>query len=192
MTNWPLLLLLAVALMKPGEEECLVLQAAHQALLKGSFTSERHFTLKLNGELKVREVTRLTYSDGELTRETLEKEVLDESLVLEEGEAEAALELPFDCHRLERVEEGLFELSHADGTERVLFVWARGNSVLRPSHWINNETKRFLWKKLYRARFLGHQFDDLGFVWQTIPKTTHEDAPGSTRRGESIPGVAPL
>ncbi len=46
--------------------------------------------------------------------------------------------------------------------------------------------------ELYRARFLGHQFDDLGFVWQTIPKTTHEDAPGSTRRGESIPGVAPL
>ncbi len=45
---------------------------------------------------------------------------------------------------------------------------------------------------VYRARFLGHQFDDLGFVWQTIPKTTHEDAPGSTRRGESIPGVAPL
>ncbi len=45
---------------------------------------------------------------------------------------------------------------------------------------------------MYRARFLGHQFDDLGFVWQTIPKTTHEDAPGSTRRGESIPGVAPL
>ncbi len=46
--------------------------------------------------------------------------------------------------------------------------------------------------QMYRARFLGHQFDDLGFVWQTIPKTTHEDAPGSTRRGESIPGVAPL
>ncbi len=46
--------------------------------------------------------------------------------------------------------------------------------------------------RVYRARFLGHQFDDLGFVWQTIPKTTHEDAPGSTRRGESIPGVAPL
>jgi len=145
--NWPVLLILAVALIKPSEEECLVLQAAHQALLKSSFTCERHFTLKLNGELKVREVTRLTYSKGELTRATLEKEVFDESLVLEEGEVEAALELPFDCHRLERVEAGVFELSNADGTEKVIFVWDRGDNVLRPSLWINNETKRFLWKK---------------------------------------------
>ncbi len=133
--------------MAPGEEECVVLQAAHQAFLKSSFTFEQHSTLTLNGELKMREVSRLTYSDGELTRETLEKEVFDESLVLEDGESEAALELPFDCHRLDLVEKGLVALSNSDETEKVVFVWDRENGVLRPSRWINNETKRFLWRK---------------------------------------------
>ena len=44
---------------------------------------------------------------------------------------------------------------------------------------------------LYRTRVLGHQFDDLAYVRRTVLKTTHEDAPGSTRQGESIPGVPP-
>lgn len=44
---------------------------------------------------------------------------------------------------------------------------------------------------VYRTRVLGHQFDDLAYVRRTVLKTTHEDAPGSTRQGESIPGVPP-
>ncbi len=147
MTITPPLLLTALALMAPGVERCPALEAAHAALLESSFTCVRHLTVELNGDLKAREVTRLTYRAGELKRETLEKELLDDNVVLEEGDEESALAVPFDCDRLERVGEGALELTNPAGTEKVVFAWNRASGALRPLRWTNNETERFLWKK---------------------------------------------
>lgn len=131
----------------PTEDECLHLQAAHGTLLGSSFTAVRHFTLKLNGELKMREVTRLTYADGKLTKVVLEKEVFDDSLVLEDGVGDAMLDIPFDCSRVELVDEATVRLRKPDGTENVVFAWNSANGTLRPRLWENNETERFFWKK---------------------------------------------
>lgn len=140
-------LVVMASISAPTEDVCLQLETAHSALLGSSFTTTRHFTLRLNGELKMREVARLTYADGKLTKELLEKEVLDDSLVLEEGAGEAMLDLPFDCSRVEFVDEATVKLHNPDRTESVLFVWNSADGTLRPSLWENNETERFLWKK---------------------------------------------
>ena len=131
----------------PTEDECLHLQTAHSTLLGSTFTTIRHFTLKLNGELKMREVTHLTYADGKLTKVLLEKEVFDDSLVLEEGAGDAMLELPFDCSRVELVDEATVQLHNPDRTENVTFAWNSVEGTLQPSLWENNETERFLWRK---------------------------------------------
>lgn len=145
--SWLSVILAAAAPLALGAEECSSLEVAHEELLKSSFVCERHFTLKMNGDLKVREVARVTYSDGEVVRETLEKRILSDNLILEERSEESALTVPFDCTLLESIDEGLVELSNAEGTERVVFAWDRANRVLRPIRWKNNEAKRFLWKK---------------------------------------------
>lgn len=147
MTAWPILFLSAMLQMAPDLDGCSILEAAHQSLLESSFSTERHFTFRLNGELKVREVTRLTYENGKLTRKTIEKEVFDDGIVLEEGEDEAALVLPFECSRLKWVDERTVELSNSAGTEKVSFIWDGASGTLRPALWINNEVARFLWKK---------------------------------------------
>lgn len=131
-----------------GSAICTELEAAHRALLEGSFSVERQLSLTINGEPKLRELVRLTYHAGKLQRQTLSRELLDDSLVLEEGEEESALALPFACERLMARGEGRWELASADGTETVLFAGGIGQGSLRPLRWRSAERTRFLWKKL--------------------------------------------
>ncbi len=102
----------------------------------------------MNGKLKMRETARFLYAAGELTKEKVEREVLDRHLVFDEGHELAALELPFSCERLARTEDGRYELSSADGNETVLFDWHRERGPLRPIAWRSTERTRFLFKKL--------------------------------------------
>lgn len=146
--SWIAPLLASVALIAPGSRECADLEAAHGALLTSSFSMERRFAVKMNGKLKVRETARFLYADGELTKETVEREVLDRSLVLDEGNELAALELPFSCERLARTEEGRYELSSADGGETVVFIRDRDRGALQPIAWRSTERTRFLFRKL--------------------------------------------
>lgn len=141
------LLLAAAVLAAPGGQDCARLEAAHEVLLGSSFTVVRHFTVSLNDALKVREMTRLAYDGGELSRETLEREVFDDNVVLEEGEDETALAVPFACERLEELEAGRYVLSSADETERVTFEWSEERGALRPLSWENQESKRLLFKR---------------------------------------------
>ena len=109
---------------------------------------ERHFTLKVNGELKAREISRLTYSDGELEQEIIEKEVLDKKFVLESDEELSALAVPFSCDRVERLADDRYELISPDGKEWVVFLrGADGEGALQPVSWRNDDSVRFLWKK---------------------------------------------
>ncbi len=68
-------------------------------------------------------------------------------MVLEEGDRESALELPFACERLNRLDAQRYELSSSDGTEKVVFALSDDGRVLRPVSWHNHEKKRFLFKK---------------------------------------------
>lgn len=161
--RWAGIAVLSAALMAPGAEECSSVEAAHRALLKSSFSAERSFSLMLNGELKAREVSRVTYSDGELAKEIIEHELLDDNLVLDEGEGEAALRLPFACERLNQLESGAYELSSLDGTEKAVFVWSKGKpGILEPISWQATERKRFLWKKLV----IEAEIEYRNFAWQ--------------------------
>ena len=60
----------------------------------------------------------------------------------------SALTVPFDCTRLEQISNGDYELVSPDGAERVVFELGDGETTLRPVRWTNEETVRFLWKKL--------------------------------------------
>ena len=146
--NWSVFLAAALMLAAPGSEECSTIQAAHQALLESSFTAERHFTLVMNGELKARQKSRVTYSDGQLATETLSQELLRKNLVLEEEDTLSVLTLPLDCQRLVRTADGRFELTSADETEKAIFELRDGEEALRPVSWSSNERVRFLWRKL--------------------------------------------
>jgi hypothetical protein len=141
------------------EQDCSELEAAHGSLLKASFSVERHFEARLNGKLVVRETTLLSYADGKLTKEVIEKEVFDKRVALEEGPGDPAVDLPFACERVRQLEDGRYELSSADGNESVLFSWDREEGILVPIAWINTEKKRFLFKKfLIEARATYHNF----------------------------------
>ena len=90
-----------------------------------------------------------SYAEGELKQETLEKEVLDGGLVLDPGEGESALAVPFACDRVERLADDRYELISPDGTERVVFLRnADGDGALQPVSWRSDESTRLLWKKL--------------------------------------------
>lgn len=124
-----------------------VIEEAHTAFLDSSFVAERHFTVSLNGELKLREITQLAYSDHLLSMDVIEREVLDSKLVLEEGEGEPILDLPLECDRIE-VADGEVKLDSVDGTETVVFAFDPEAVALRPLRWVNRESTRFLFKKL--------------------------------------------
>ena len=139
------------------------MEAAHATLRGGSFSVDRRFTLKLNGKLKARGLVRLKSTDGVLTRETLEMERYDDRLVLDEGDGDAILEIPFACERLERLDDGSFQLTSADRTERVVFVWSAGREgALEPVSWRADETDRFLWKKFVVEAVAQYE----NFVWE--------------------------
>ena len=55
----PLLLLLL--LLNPASDTCVKLRSAHDNLLRASFTVQRHLTVTMNGEVKMRETSRLDY-----------------------------------------------------------------------------------------------------------------------------------
>ena len=153
----------SLTMMAPGAQECRDAEAAHAALLTGSFSVERRFTLTLNGKLKVRKLVHLQSTDGELTRETLEVEKYDSKLVLEEGEGDAILEIPFACDRLEHLDDGSLRLTSPDGTEKVVFAWsAEREGALEPVSWRSDETARFLWKKFVIEAVAQYE----NFVWE--------------------------
>ena len=140
-------LLSVSTILGPTAEECLVLETAYNALQRSSFSAERHFTLKLNGELKMREIARLTYTAGTLTKTLLKEEIFDDGLVLEEGDGEAMLDLSFDCARVDIVDDGNVQFHNADKTEKVVFAWDSTKGTLRPVLWEISETHRFQRKK---------------------------------------------
>ena len=92
-----------------------------------------------------------------------------------------------DCQWIQRL--------HCYGLLRAAFrpqaMVASMRAYWRQRSGLVKECARHILLMLYRTRVLGHQFDDLAYVRRTVLKTTHEDAPGSTRQGESIPGVPP-
>lgn len=140
-------LLISASLLSPAAETCSDLEAAHQAFLDSAFTAERHFTVVMNDKLKVREVARLNYANGELTTETIEREVFDKNIELDPGNGEWSLEIPFDCERTTPMEADRFELKSADGKESVVFLFDRDRGILRPLSWKSTDKTRFLWKK---------------------------------------------
>ena len=116
----------------------------------------------INGELKARQTTRMTYDDGSLKREVLSEELLDKNLVLDEEEVLSVLTLPFDCARLTKNPDGRYELTSANHAEKAVFELREAELALRPLRWTNTETVRFLWKKLeIEAVAMYHDF-----AWQ--------------------------
>jgi len=145
--TWLALLLISASLLSPGSEACSDLEAAHRAFLDSAFTAERHFTVIMNDKLKVREVVRLNYAKGELTTETVEKEVFDKNIELDPGNGELSIQIPFDCERVTQIAAGQFKLMSADGKDSVVFFFDRERGMLKPLSWESTDKTRFLWKK---------------------------------------------
>jgi hypothetical protein len=134
-------------LMAQTFEECLTVGRAHEALLEDSFEVERTFRLSVNGNLKNREVARLTYSSGKLETEVVEYEAFSKTWVHENEGKDFVLEIGFACERLEAVGEGRYELTSEDGLEVAEFELGDESGALRPVTWRTDETARLLFKK---------------------------------------------
>ncbi len=152
---WPLLVALT-------PEECSTVREAHERLLRSSFEVERTFRMTVNDDLKKREVTLLTYSEGELSTEILEEEQHSKMLVFDTEGEDFVLELPFSCERLAASEEGRFELASKDGLEVAVFELDAETGALRPLAWRLDTTARFLFKKLAMAGRVEYS----GFEWK--------------------------
>ncbi len=135
----------AVAALTPGE--CSVVSRAHERLLESSFQTERTFTLTVNGDLKNREVARLSYSAGELETEVLEYEARSKMWVYENEGRDFVLEASFGCDRLEAAGGSRYELTSEDGSEVAEFELEDESGTLRPIAWRSDETARVLFKK---------------------------------------------
>lgn len=151
---WPILVALT-------PEECATIGRAHERLLESSFEVERTFSMSVNGNLKKREVARLTYSAGELATEVVEDEVLSKVMVFESDGKDFVLEIRFACDRLEGTGEGLYELASEDGLEVAEFELEDATGALRPVAWRLDTTERFLFRKLVmagRAQYSGFEW----------------------------------
>ena len=149
------------ALVAQTPEECSAVRQAHERLLEGSFEVERTFRLSVNGDLKNREVARLTYSAGELETEVVEYEAFSKMWVHENEGKDFVLEIRFSCERLEAAGEGRYELTSEDGSEVAEFELGDESGALRPVAWRSDETARLLFKKFAisaRAEYSGFEW----------------------------------
>ena len=149
------------ALVAQTLEECSAVRQAHERLLEGSFEVERTFRLSVNGNLKNREVARLTYSAGELETEVVEYEAFSKMWVHENEGKDFVLEIRFSCERLEAAGEGRYELTSEDGSEVAEFELGDESGALRPVAWRSDETARLLFKKFAisaRAEYSGFEW----------------------------------
>ena len=144
----PMTLLLACpALLAQTPAECSAVQQAHELLLQGSFEVERTFRLSVNGELKNREVARLTYSAGRLETEVVEYEAFSKIWVYENEGKDFVLDIGFDCERLAAAGEGRYKLTSEDALEVAEFEFDVEAGVLRLVAWQTDDSARFLFKK---------------------------------------------
>ena len=128
----------------PGE--CRPLEEAHERFLASGFTATRSLQFSLNGQLKRREVARMSYSAANVDVIVVEEEVLSKNIVIE-GEGDPLIDLEFSCSRLEALGRNRFVLRSEDGTETATFVLEPERRVVRPESWRLAETERFMFKK---------------------------------------------
>ncbi len=145
------LLATLLLLPSPGSAACAELRSAHDRLLAASFTVQRHLTVTINDEVKMRETSRLDYRGGTLASERLEVELLDDNLVLEENEKDPALEMRLACADVTELGGGRYSIRSTVGKEQqeLELVLDPERQVLRPAVWRSREKVRFLWKKLH-------------------------------------------
>lgn len=156
------IVLLWPALVAMTPDECATVQRAHERLLNSSFEVERTFRMSINGNLKKREVTLLTYSAGELETEVIEDEVHSKILVFDSEGEDFVLEIEFACERLEEVGDGRYELTSEDGLEVAEFELDDETDALRPVTWRLDTTARLLFKKLV----MEGRTEYSGFEWK--------------------------
>ena len=132
----------------PTAEKCVTLQSAYEKLLRSSFTVERHMTINMNGKLKVREVSRLDYTDGQLVTERLELDLRDKNLVIESTQSDAALEASLACDLVEDLGNDRYKVRTKDGAEELELIVDTRRDALIPAVWRSREKARFLWRKL--------------------------------------------
>jgi hypothetical protein len=132
----------------PTPEKCVALQSAYEKLLASSFTVERRLTVNMDGKLKVREVSRLEYTDGRLVIERLELDLRDKNMVIEPTQSDAALEARLACDFIEDLGNDRYKVRTKEGAEELEFIVDTGRDALIPTVWRSREKKRFLWKKL--------------------------------------------
>lgn len=140
---WPLM-----TAMSPSE--CESIETRHAELLAGSFEVLREFRMSINGELKKRELVRVSFDNGAFETEILEEETYSKMLVLDGGGGDPALSIPFDCARLEQLEDEVdgYRLTSEDGLEWVVFRRHEPTDTLAPTEWRLETVERFLFKKL--------------------------------------------
>lgn len=76
--------------------QCDAFTAAHERLLNGTFRVERHVEMTVDGEPKYRSVQELTYADGEMNKELVSEEHLDDRISIRDGGSYPAFE-PMNC-----------------------------------------------------------------------------------------------
>ena len=140
------LAVLATMLAATPAQGCPALQSAYQGLLRSSFTMERDLTVRVDGEETARQIARISYADGKVTREILKQEPPGKEMTID-IEGDPAVKLEFDCKSFVPVANDRYRYRSADGEQEILFALDPQHGALIPVSWTATQTAKFLFIK---------------------------------------------
>jgi hypothetical protein len=146
-----LLVLVTAALAGPAPAaSCDQLRSAHQKLLSGSFSMERHLTVLVDGDQRAQEVARIDYAGGKVTRTVQKQEFAGNKKMEIEIQGDPAIKLKFDCRSFQPLANDRYRFHSRDekeGEEEIVFALDTQRGALVPLSWTATQTAKLLFIK---------------------------------------------